>query len=192
MPDLQKFHARICWTAAGVLIHEGKVLLVKHKKVGWWLSPGGHVEENETPHQCAEREFWEEAGIKVTAFDVIEKTHSVEVGNEVLPLPFQSDLHWVSKENFDARMASGDTSQPHCTKLWPKGCEQHLGFLFLVRPVDPDKVEFQQNIEESDGIGWFTPEEVAQLDTPDSIKHEVYYAFSLVTRKAHGAAHTHH
>ncbi len=62
MADLQQYQAKICYTACGALIHKQKALLVKHKKLGIWLAPGGHMEEGEFPHQAAEREFWEEAG----------------------------------------------------------------------------------------------------------------------------------
>ena len=54
-------------TASGFLVHNGKVLLIKHKKLGYWLAPGGHVEEDELPHEAAEREVWEETGLKVKA-----------------------------------------------------------------------------------------------------------------------------
>ncbi len=60
---------KICFTAGGILIHHNKVLLIKHKKLNMWLTPGGHVDERELPHQTAEREFLEETGIKVKAVE---------------------------------------------------------------------------------------------------------------------------
>ncbi len=42
-----------------------KILLVHHKKFGKWVQPGGHIEEEETPEECAVREAYEETGIKV-------------------------------------------------------------------------------------------------------------------------------
>lgn len=53
---------------AGILVfnRDGKkVLLVKHKKLGVWIYPGGHIEENENPLECAIRETNEETGIAV-------------------------------------------------------------------------------------------------------------------------------
>ncbi|MCX6799315.1 MAG: NUDIX domain-containing protein [Candidatus Diapherotrites archaeon] len=40
-------------------------LLIKHKKLGKWLPPGGHMEKNETPDDALQRELMEELGIKI-------------------------------------------------------------------------------------------------------------------------------
>lgn len=42
-----------------------KILLVKHKKWGRWVQPGGHIEHNEFPEEAAIREAYEETGIKI-------------------------------------------------------------------------------------------------------------------------------
>ena len=40
-------------------------LMVKHKKLGKWLPPGGHIEPDESPDDAACREVFEETGLKV-------------------------------------------------------------------------------------------------------------------------------
>lgn len=54
--------------ADAVVVHRGKVLLVKRKRPpfrGWLALPGGMLEDNETLEQCAVREVREEAGVVV-------------------------------------------------------------------------------------------------------------------------------
>lgn len=41
----------------------GRVLLHRHKRLGRWLQPGGHLEPGETPWQAAVRETREETGV---------------------------------------------------------------------------------------------------------------------------------
>ena len=40
-------------------------MLVHHRRIGAWLPPGGHVEEDECPHETAVRETKEETGIDI-------------------------------------------------------------------------------------------------------------------------------
>jgi 8-oxo-dGTP diphosphatase len=50
---------------AGLLVHDGQILLVKHRGQAFWLLPGGRLDEGESLHECVAREFLEETGIKV-------------------------------------------------------------------------------------------------------------------------------
>ena len=45
-----------------VIIRDGKILLSHETGSGWWLVPGGGMEENETPEACCIREVEEETG----------------------------------------------------------------------------------------------------------------------------------
>jgi 8-oxo-dGTP pyrophosphatase MutT (NUDIX family) len=175
MADLHSFNAKMCLTAAGCLIHNDKVLLIKHKKLGFWLNPGGHVEEGELPHQAAEREFWEETGVKVKAapFGFAPE----DTGSEYTPNPYSSNLHWISQENYHHRTQGKERSEK-TAQDWGKGCEQHFNLLYLLEPVG--SVDFEQNVEETDGIAWFTRQEVLELETRENIKWEVMEAFRIV------------
>lgn len=43
--------------------HQGRVLLIKHKRLGTWLPVGGELEPGETPLEAAIRELKEETGL---------------------------------------------------------------------------------------------------------------------------------
>lgn len=51
------------YTASVFPVYNGKVLLIKHKKLNLWLPPGGKLDEGETPLQGARRELYEETGL---------------------------------------------------------------------------------------------------------------------------------
>lgn len=172
--DLQNIDAKVCLTAAGCLIHDGKVMLVKHKKVGAWLCPGGHIDQDELPHQAAEREFWEETGIKVKAFD--SNLPKATDGSEYLPNPILTNLHWVSEDNYSIRTKKGKPTTQ--SKMWKKGCEQHLSFIYLVKPAS-DNLDFKENVEETDGIGWFSLTELDDLGLYGNVAMEIKTAFKL-------------
>jgi 8-oxo-dGTP pyrophosphatase MutT (NUDIX family) len=53
------------FTATAYIIDQERVLLLQHPKLKKWLPPGGHVEENETPSECAKREAKEETGLTI-------------------------------------------------------------------------------------------------------------------------------
>lgn len=177
MKNLQNIDAKVCLTAAGCLIHQGKVLLIKHKKVGSWLNPGGHLDPNELPHQAAEREFWEETGVKVKAFDPKFITDNTD-GSQYLPNPVLTNLHWVSQDNYLIRTQGKKPTQQ--SKVWEKGCEQHANFLYLVKPVDLNKIELKENFEETDGIGWFKLAELSDLGLYGNVEMEIQAAFGKI------------
>ena len=53
------------FTVAVFVVHEGRVLLHLHHKLGKWLPPGGHIEPDELPDDAALREVEEESGLVV-------------------------------------------------------------------------------------------------------------------------------
>src|SRR3990167_297809 len=55
---------KYCFVATGYLVRDGKTLLLKHKKLGMWLPPGGHLEEGETTDEGVLREGLEETGLE--------------------------------------------------------------------------------------------------------------------------------
>lgn len=51
------------FTVATFVIRGSEVILLRHRKLGLWLPPGGHIDPGELPDEAAIREVKEEAGI---------------------------------------------------------------------------------------------------------------------------------
>lgn len=181
MTYLSKFNARVCHTASGFVIANQKILLVKHKKLGFWLAPGGHVDQGELLHLAAKREVLEETGLKVKIINPFPLPDSSK--SEYIPSPFSTNLHWISKERYQQRISSSSPDQPQVTSQWPLGCEQHLNYGFLAIPTPlHQKIVFDQL--ETDDINWFLEEEVSALETTQDIKQEINLAFKLMSATA--------
>lgn len=106
-----------------------KILLVKHKKNRRWTQPGGHIELDETPEECALREAYEETGVKVKLIgdrfpreedfirplgiqknrhsdgdmhvDIIYAAVPVNDTQEILNVEESDDIGWFSREELD-------------------------------------------------------------------------------------------
>jgi 8-oxo-dGTP pyrophosphatase MutT (NUDIX family) len=50
-------------TGSAIVVGPRGVVLHRHKRMGIWLQPGGHLEPGETPWQAARREASEETGL---------------------------------------------------------------------------------------------------------------------------------
>lgn len=60
-------------TAGAYILHEGRLLLEKRPQTatsypGYWDTPGGHIEDGESPEQTLLREYREELGVALRSF----------------------------------------------------------------------------------------------------------------------------
>jgi len=53
-------------TGSGIVVGQRGVVLLEHKRLGIWLQPGGHIDQDETPWDAALRESSEETGLDVS------------------------------------------------------------------------------------------------------------------------------
>ena len=73
-------------TASGIILHEGKILLIFHNKLQKYIQPGGHVEKDDASlWEAAEREVGEETGMKLTL-------HSWHNKHNFIPIDIDSHL----------------------------------------------------------------------------------------------------
>ncbi|NCN06900.1 MAG: NUDIX domain-containing protein [Candidatus Pacebacteria bacterium] len=173
MANLQQYSAKICYTAAGMLIHQDKTLLIHHKKLNLWLCPGGHIEDGELPHQAAEREFKEETGVAVVAYDPFYTRNSKMT--EYVPSPVETNLHWISEQNYLERSKDPIAYAKAPTRM--KGCEQHVGFLYLVRATG--LLDLQPQEDEVLQVRWVSQAEIKNFDLTDDMQAQLRHGFAL-------------
>ena len=57
-------------TGSAIVVGRCGVVLLRHKRLGLWLQPGGHIDPGETPWGAALREAREETGLDVSFADL--------------------------------------------------------------------------------------------------------------------------
>jgi len=87
-------HEKIDFTVAIFVVHDGKVLLIHHRKLDRWLPLGGHIELDEDPEQAALREAKEESGLDVELLG--ERPPTTGPGTRALIAPRFLDIHRIT------------------------------------------------------------------------------------------------
>lgn len=129
------------FTASAIIIQDNKVLLVKHKKLGVWLYPGGHVEEDETPDQALVREVKEETGLDVEIIGEIDSSlEDRETDVSVLHKPYQILCELIKG------------SEPH----------YHIDLIYLCLIVGENKLI--HNLDEAEDIQFFSSLELENVN----------------------------
>ena len=141
------------FVASGLIFDGEKVLLIRHKKIGSWIYPGGHCESNENPEECLKREVKEETGYSIkiidsSAFKYLDtQAHSIS-------LPFCILEEKIAENN----------------KL-----HIHVDFVYLCE-IDKSikQLETKENIE----YEWFTFNQTNNLDMINNFKELLICAFN--------------
>ena len=148
------------FVATGLMFDsEKRILLVDHKRVGLWLPPGGHLEEEETPEDALVREVKEETGFDIEVIGSCIK--ETTIGN-VKPLiaPFHVQMEDIPK---DSRRSFA---------------HNHIDLIYLCKIIGG---ELLHNKEEHHGIQWFSLEEMKK--TPRVSKDTIVLAEKALKQK---------
>lgn len=84
---------------------DGHLLMVQNRR-GFWSTPGGHLDFGESPAECAARETFEEAGVRVTDVEFVAITNDVlrDAGRHYITI-------WMRADVGDAALAIGDRAE---------------------------------------------------------------------------------
>lgn len=125
-----------------------QILLVYHPKIGKWLPPGGHIEENELPHEAACRECFEETGIEVEALSSLGIFQgNINRWNAIsLPTPYAMLLENIPSWN----------DQP---------AHQHIDHLYLVER----KKDMRMASHDLHHLKWFSFDELQELRPDEEV-----------------------
>lgn len=98
-------------TARAIIIRDKKLLLVTGHGANYYWSPGGGIENNETPFLALRRELTEELGVQIKSAKhylsyMVEETKQkvdnflVEITGDIIPSDEITGIAWLSKDNF--------------------------------------------------------------------------------------------
>lgn len=122
------------FTSTVYIFDQEKVLLHLHEKLQKWLPPGGHLEPNETPEECAKRETREEAGLEIEFIQ--QENIFVDFWNaQSFHRPYACFLQHIPAYK----------NQP---------AHQHIDMMYIAKPVQGKPIA---------GMRWFSLEDVESL-----------------------------
>jgi ADP-ribose pyrophosphatase YjhB (NUDIX family) len=133
------------FTVAVFVVHTGQVLLHYHRKLGKWLPPGGHVEDNELPDDAALREVLEETGVRARL-----------VGQRGLPIDAPRQLV----------VPAGLQVEP----IYPGHEHIDLVYFAVPDPDAPESAEVDPRLAEQDQVGWYPASALDGLGASDEIQ----------------------
>jgi ADP-ribose pyrophosphatase YjhB (NUDIX family) len=128
------------FTATTFVVYQGRTLLHKHRTLGIWLPPGGHIDRDELPEVAAVREVLEETGLEV---ELIHDPPVIASDNaRELPRPWH-----ILLENINP-------------------FHQHIDLIYFARAPHLEIIPEEAGIE----MRWFSVQELDEDHIPEDIK----------------------
>jgi len=137
------------FTGTGYIVNKQrtKMLLVFHDVLKKWTAPGGHLEGDELPHECAVREVKEELGLTAAIVDCSPFIKPKNGGATRMPLPF-------------------------CIFSVPSGHNDNKKYFDFRYIMEADENALL-TLSEVEDAKWFTRKQIEALKTFPSIKEAV-------------------
>lgn len=135
--------------SAAVFDNDRRLLLVHHNRYQCWVVPGGHVESDESPDQCAIREVFEETGIHIEIASAVEMV--ALPGADSLPVPII-----VAAIPHPGKPERGE------------GPHTHIDMLYLAVVAGGDLTALESEVG---GVTFASWDDLAELDVRDDVPH---------------------
>jgi len=148
------------FVASAFIVRQGRVLLVKHKKLGLWLPVGGHIESWETPEQALRREAMEEAGLEVEV-----------LGGPAFECAGENVSMLLMPHHMQMELIKHDREEAH----------HHVDLIFFCRAGDGRE---KLNEEEAVDIRWFSKKELDCQEITPNVRALGKEAIAMAGRKA--------
>ena len=130
------------FSVSAVILQEDRVLLVRHRRLGRWMYPGGYLEADEDPVDGLRREIREELGIDIELVCVPPVRH---LAVKVLPAPFLM-LSFDTDDSAEAR--------------------RQVDMVYICRPLRGTPVPSDSELS---GYAWVSIDDVDSLDLPPEL-----------------------
>jgi ADP-ribose pyrophosphatase YjhB (NUDIX family) len=141
-----------CLVATAYLVRDGKTLLHKHRKLGLWLPPGGHIEAGETPDEAVLREVREETGL---AAEFVEPPSAPDIQDDRV-----ESLHQPQRVQVEAI-----PNHPH-----------HVDLIYFMR-AGPGEAVAEAG---ATGWRWFSPQDLSDPDLTREVRESAAAAIAFV------------
>ncbi len=147
------------FTATGIVFNgQGKFLLHLHSKIGCWLPPGGHIEENEEPQDAVLREIEEETGLLC----------------ECLCYQPEFSLNLINNDVIELVKPLAILKEPIHDKK--QGFHYHIDMIYLCKPLKNSQLT-------NKSFQWLSLDEVKKLETPLNVIRLIELTEKLLIKK---------
>ena len=139
-----------------------RALVHKHRKMGIWLQPGGHIEHTENPWQALVHEMREETGYEVGQLGVLQPLPRMVDGvHDVMhPVPAVMNTHSPYRGHFPSDLVMALTTDQDPAHEPRKGESRELAWLTpgeyaALQGAEPDAVAIMTMLAEKVVGAWY-------------------------------------